>query len=201
MHDLLILGGRVIDPETSFDSIADVAVRHGTIAAIGTGLGPAATTIEAEGLVVTAGFIDLHGHGHPEPQELVMSSDQAPVCCARTVNHVAISVSDLKRSKDWYCRMFGLAVIQEDDSSVLLGFGESMLVLRPGPNPGTISHFMLGIDGYVASELEARLEAERLEPQRDADSFHVRDPDGLDVQVGDRKLGLAGFVENGFRMK
>ncbi len=130
-----------------------------------------------------------------------MSSDHDPVCRARTVNHVAISVSDLQRSRECYCRTFGLTVIQESCDSVLLGFGESMLVLRPGPNPGTISHFMLGIDGYVASELGARLKAEGLDPQQDSDSFHVRDPDGLDVQVGDRGLGLAGFVENGFRMR
>jgi len=130
-----------------------------------------------------------------------MTHETDSVCDARTVNHVAITVSDLQRSKAWYCRMFGLKVIQESADSVLLGFGESMLVLRPGPNPGTISHFMLGIDGTATPELAARLTAEGLDPQQDSDSFHVRDPDGLDVQVGDRMLGLAGFVENGFKMK
>jgi hypothetical protein len=76
-----------------------------------------------------------------------------------------------------------------------------MLVLRPGPNPGTISHFMFGIDNYDADALETRLKAAGLDPQKDSDSFHVRDPDGLNVQVGDRMLGLKGLVENGFRMK
>ncbi len=130
-----------------------------------------------------------------------MTQAKEPVCRAQTVNHIAITVSDLQRSRDWYCRMFGLAVIQESADSVLLGFGQSMLVLRSGPNPGTLSHFMFGIDGYAAPELAARLRAEGLDPQEDSDSFHVRDPDGLNVQVGDRMLGLAGFVENGFRMK
>jgi catechol-2,3-dioxygenase len=130
-----------------------------------------------------------------------MTRKTGSVCQARTVNHIAISVSDLQRSKEWYCRMFDLKIIQESQDSVLLGFGESMLVLRPDPNPGTISHFMFGIDGYVAQELEAKLKAEGLDPQRDSDSFHVRDPDGLNVQVGDRMLGLTGIVENGFRMK
>jgi catechol 2,3-dioxygenase-like lactoylglutathione lyase family enzyme len=123
------------------------------------------------------------------------------VCQAQTVNHIAISVSDLQRSKQWYCRMFGLKLIQESEDSVLLGFGQSMLVLRRSTFPGTISHFMFGIDSYVASDLAMRLKAENLEPQKDSDSFHVRDPDGLDVQVGDRMLGLSGFVENGFAMK
>ncbi|WP_454916512.1 VOC family protein [Xanthobacter sediminis] len=125
-----------------------------------------------------------------------------PVTTAKTVNHIAISVSDLKRSRDWYCRMFGLHVIQDTEESVLLGFGESMLVLRKEGTPGTISHFMFGIDGYDAAALAAALAAEGLEPQKDSDSFHVRDPDGLNVQVGDRGLGLgSGIVENGFKMK
>jgi catechol 2,3-dioxygenase-like lactoylglutathione lyase family enzyme len=131
-----------------------------------------------------------------------MPSTSDPAAKAVTINHIAISVSDLKRSRDWYCKTFGLRVIQDSAESVLLGFGESMLVLRQDPNPGTVSHFMFGVDGYDAAALEARLRAQGLTPQKDSDSFHVRDPDGLNVQVGDRGLGLsAGIVENGFKMK
>jgi catechol 2,3-dioxygenase-like lactoylglutathione lyase family enzyme len=131
-----------------------------------------------------------------------MPVDNEPVCKAVGVNHIAISVSNLQRSRDWYCRMFGLRVLQESEQSVLLSFGDGMLVLRPEGVPGTISHFMLGVEKFDAVDLEARLRAEGLEPQRDAESFHVRDPDGLNVQLGDRGLGLAkGIVENGFKMK
>lgn len=131
-----------------------------------------------------------------------MSSNEATVCKAVTVNHIAISVSDLQRSRQWYCSMFGLTVIQESEQSVLLRFGDSMLVLRPDHEPGTISHFMFGIDRFDAARLEASLVAQGLEPQKDSDSFHVRDPDGLNVQVGDKGLGLSrGIVENGFQMK
>jgi len=121
---------------------------------------------------------------------------------AATVNHIAISVSDLSRSTEWYCRMFGLRVIQQSAQSVLLGFGDSMLVLREDPNPGTISHFMFGVERYDEAALKAHLLANGLDPQKDLESFHVRDPDGLNVQVGDRQLGMAaGIVENGFKMK
>jgi hypothetical protein len=97
--------------------------------------------------------------------------------------------------------MFGLRVIQESAQSVLLGFGESMLVLRPDANPGTVAHFMFGINQFNAVELEARLLEQGLQPRQDSDSFHVRDPDGLNVQVGDKGLGLSsGIVENGFKM-
>lgn len=131
-----------------------------------------------------------------------MPSDKAPFFEAVSLNHIAISVSDLQRSKNWYCKTFGLRVIQESEQSVLLGFGQSMLVLRPDPNPGTISHFMFGVDRFDANALEAQLRSQGLDPQRDSDSFHVRDPDGLNVQVGDKGLGLSsGIVENGFRME
>lgn len=62
--DLLITGGRVMDPETGFDAIADVGIRDGRIAAIGTDLGPARDRIDASGQIVAPGFIDLHSHGH-----------------------------------------------------------------------------------------------------------------------------------------
>jgi len=131
-----------------------------------------------------------------------MEIEHAPVCKAITVNHIAISVSDLRRSKEWYCRVFGLRVIQESEQSVLLGFGESMLVLRLDANAGTISHFMFGIEQFNAATLKARLLEQGLEPQKDSDSFHIRDPDGLNVQVGDKQLGLAkGIEENGFTIR
>jgi hypothetical protein len=48
----------------------------------------------------------------------------------------------------------------------------------------------------------ARLADHGLQPRRNAESFHVRDPDGLDVQVGDKGLGLStGIVENGFKLR
>ena len=121
---------------------------------------------------------------------------------AVTVNHIAISVSDLERSAAWYCRMFGLRVIQKSGQSALLGFGESMLVLREDPNPGTISHFMFGVEAYDEEALKAYILANGLDPKKDLESFHVCDQDGLNVQVGDRNLGLGeGIAENGFKMK
>ena len=126
-----------------------------------------------------------------------MPIEDAPTCQALTINHIAISVSNLPRSREWYCKTFGLRVIQESDQSVLLGFGESMLVLRSDATPGTVSHFMFGVDKFNAASLEASLRARGLDSQRDSDSYHVRDPDGLNVQVGDKGLGLSsGIVEN-----
>ena len=60
--DIILRGGRVIDPESGLDAVRDVAVAQGRVAAIGTGLPPAGAEFDVAGLVVTAGFIDLHSH-------------------------------------------------------------------------------------------------------------------------------------------
>jgi len=69
-YDLVIKGGRVMDPETGLDATRDVAVAKGRIARIGESLA-GTTTIDAKGLVVAPGFIDLHSHGQsPENYRL-----------------------------------------------------------------------------------------------------------------------------------
>jgi len=60
--DIVLRGGRVIDPESGLDAVRDVAVAAGRVAEIGTGLGPARAEFDVAGLVVTAGFVDLHSH-------------------------------------------------------------------------------------------------------------------------------------------
>jgi len=61
--DAIIVGGRVIDPETRLDAVRHVGIRNGTIVYIGTAMRPARDTIDAKGQVVAPGFIDLHQHG------------------------------------------------------------------------------------------------------------------------------------------
>ncbi len=63
----VIKGGRVLDPATGLDEVCDIVVEDGRIAGIGRGLGPAAGgddafIVQAEGLLVMPGFIDLHCH-------------------------------------------------------------------------------------------------------------------------------------------
>src|SRR6202789_3007164 len=61
--DLVISGGRVMDPESKLDAIRNVGIRDGKIAAVSTSPLSGKTTIDAKGLVVAPGFIDLHEHG------------------------------------------------------------------------------------------------------------------------------------------
>jgi len=60
--DLVLTNGRVIDPETGHDAVADVGIADGRIVALGTDLPTGAAAIDCSGLVVCPGFIDLHSH-------------------------------------------------------------------------------------------------------------------------------------------
>jgi N-acyl-D-aspartate/D-glutamate deacylase len=62
-YDVVILNGRVMDPESGLDSVRNVGIRGGKIAAVTPDSLTGAKTIDAHGLVVAPGFIDMHEHG------------------------------------------------------------------------------------------------------------------------------------------
>ena len=136
MHDLIIRGGRVIDPESGHDAVADVAVTGGIIAAVGHDLGAAARIIDADGLVVAPGFIDLHAHGQSLPADRMQAFDgvttslelelgvwpvarwyEAQAFSGRTLNYGA--------STGWVFARIAAMTTQQVESSVE-GMGQAM---------------------------------------------------------------------------
>jgi dihydroorotase len=63
-YDVVVKGGRVIDPANNLDAIVDIGIRKGRIAAVAPALepGPRTRMIDAAGLTVTPGLIDTHAH-------------------------------------------------------------------------------------------------------------------------------------------
>jgi N-acyl-D-aspartate/D-glutamate deacylase len=74
-YDLVISGGRVMDPESGLDAVRNVGIAAGKIAAISTDPLVGRERIEARGLVVAPGFIDLHAHGQDAENYALRAAD------------------------------------------------------------------------------------------------------------------------------
>jgi dihydroorotase len=82
MPSLLIQHGTVLDPSRNFEKRADVMIRDGKIAGVGADLGRADRVIDARGMYVTPGLIDIHVHFREpgdEEEETVASGSAAAV--------------------------------------------------------------------------------------------------------------------------
>ena len=73
-HDVVLAGGRVIDPETGFDRVCDVRIDGDSVSALGDRL-DGATTVDVSGLVVAPGFVDLHSHAQTLPGRRLQACD------------------------------------------------------------------------------------------------------------------------------
>ena len=104
-----------------------------------------------------------------------------------SINHVSVLVSDMARSIDFYNRVFGLSVQNEDKANKIsrLGIGGKVLVsLRVEPPPGLIDHFAIGIEGFNQEAVTRDLKDLGLTPRENLEfGFYVDDPDGAHVQI------------------
>src|SRR6266568_6639537 len=73
--DLVLEGGRVMDPETGVDAVRNLGVRDGKIVRISSEALSGRHLVHAAGLVVAPGFIDLHQHGQDIESQRVKALD------------------------------------------------------------------------------------------------------------------------------
>ena len=104
-----------------------------------------------------------------------------------SINHVSVLVTDMARSIEFYNRVFGLSVQNEDKANKIarLGIGGKVLVsLRVEPPPGLIDHFAIGVEGFSRDAVTKELQTMGLTPRENLEfGFHVKDPDGANVQI------------------
>jgi catechol 2,3-dioxygenase-like lactoylglutathione lyase family enzyme len=99
------------------------------------------------------------------------------------LNHIALNVTDVKRSRQWYEKHLGLKVTREDgERACFLTTGKGWLALFKGPRPG-LNHYCYSVDAYDPAEVVAKLNAAKLTPKRRENRVYFDDPDGLECQL------------------
>jgi N-acyl-D-aspartate/D-glutamate deacylase len=142
-YDIVIRGGRVIDPESRLDAIRTIGIRGGRIAAITTGPLTGRRVIDARGLVVSPGFIDLHAHGQDDENYRVMAMDGVT-----TALELEVGTADVPK---FYAEREGRALI--NFGAAASHIKARMMVLHDG---GITRNTLLPLDsaGYVVATTE-----------------------------------------------
>lgn len=73
--DIVIRQGRVLDPETGLDAVCDIAIHGDKITAVGGEIGAGGREIDATGLIVAPGFVDIHAHGQSVAADRMQAFD------------------------------------------------------------------------------------------------------------------------------
>lgn len=130
------------------------------------------------------------------------SAQQAAPVAVRSLNHVSISVTDIKRSVDFYQSLFGMTVkSQQGVGSNAIASGDGTVVnLAPGPGPeflgiyqgkpaGDIGHFCLGVQNFeperVLKTLQDRGVKATMRTRGQSKEIFLTDPDNISVQLTD----------------
>src|SRR6266446_6954490 len=102
-YDVVVLNGRVMDPESKLDAIRNVGIRGGKVRTITAKPLQGQATIDARGLVVAPGFIDLHVHDMNAEHHRAQAMDGVS-----TALELEIGTADIDR---WYDERAGKTLI------------------------------------------------------------------------------------------
>jgi glyoxylase I family protein len=102
------------------------------------------------------------------------------------IDHVSIQVADLQRSVDYYQKMFGFTVVSEDKPHgiIRLGITKTIVSLNHETPVGIVDHFAIGVPKFDRNSITSDLKQRGATPENDPFAgFHIKDPDGLNVQI------------------
>jgi len=102
-YDVVLANGRVIDPESGLDAIRNVGIRGREIAAVSASPLQGKIVVDAKGLVVAPGFIDLHSHGQTPENYRFKAFDGVT-----TALEMEVGVSPVEA---WYAERKGAALV------------------------------------------------------------------------------------------
>ncbi len=188
-YDLLLKGGHVIDPKHSIDEVLDVAISGGRIAAVEAGIPTeqAATVVDAAGLYVTPGLVDIHAHFYayrpPGTPYEDSSSVDPDATCPRTCVTTAVDVGTVgwRAFPDFRRRIIDVA----KKTRVL-----AMLNIA---NMGMVNYDAEQNPLNLQPEETARMAKEHRDVVVGIKSAHWRQPDFLSVERAVEAGELAGL--------
>ncbi len=116
----------------------------------------------------------------------VLAGKDDPTFASKGLNHLALRVTDVARSRDFYIEHFGFEVLEEFlPHNCFLGCGDNFVALFRSKTAG-MDHFCVTIDDYDPAEALQRLKDAGLESHRVENRVYFKDPDGLEGQVSGR---------------
>lgn len=130
-----------------------------------------------------AALFALVGTASARAAESGPSNQQESTFEATELNHVALRVTDVKRSRDFYMKHLGLQLSRDSDSSAFLTFGNNFLALFRGDTPG-LDHYCYSIRNYDVGAAEKKLQDLGMPNiRRTSGRIYFDDPDGITVQL------------------
>src|SRR2546430_17533046 len=105
VYDRVILGGHVMDPASQLAAVRNIGLTGGRIAVITTQAIRGRDTIDAHGLVVAPGFIDLHAHGQTPETYRFYPLDGVTTALELELGRSEEHTSELQSQSNLVCRL------------------------------------------------------------------------------------------------
>lgn len=116
-------------------------------------------------------------------------NDRTQTFQATRLNHIALSVSDVARSRDFYVRHLGLPVTSDSSPyNCFLDCGPNFVALFRGRQAG-MHHYCYSITEFDQQEAAEKLRSVDIEPDLQGGRIYFPDPDGLTVQLASETHG------------
>jgi imidazolonepropionase-like amidohydrolase len=146
--DVVLVGGRVLDPESGLDAVRHVGIRGGRVAVVASArtIPVARDTVDVRGLVVAPGFIDLHAHGQDSINYGFLARDGVTTALELEIGTYPIA--------PWYAKR---------DGKALINFGVS--VGHPGARRAMLDSDSTA-EGVNVISADGRFVREPIEPAR-----------------------------------
>ena len=156
--DIVIEGGRVMDPEAGLDAVRTVGIRAGKIASISRSVLNGKRVFHATGLVVAPGFIDLHQHGQDLASQRVKAFDGVTTALEMEIG--AADVAQFLNSKEGHSIIhYGTTASHVAARSLVFGAPLAVGTILPKSGPATQDHASAEQIQQIQQRLRDQLDA------------------------------------------